>query len=819
MTPPKETPPTAATGEGAQHNTGTRNLRPSHAFAQAAPVLVKNGYRPIPINGKRPATAGWTAFEVTDTALRTYARHGIGILTGCNGVYAIDVDCPDKRVAQAVAEYLARRLHGRGELPIRFGSHPKFAVLVRCDHPLRKNSTNAFVSPQAHGENGDPLTYRVEILGQGQQIATFSIHPATGEPYSWYGGSPLDIPVDALPLVPKDEFAEILSDLERIFRQHGLVQCGSNGVRRVNGSSINATFKVKDTPPPETPDEVARVRRMLASFPPAYLDDRNNWYQLGAALHWTRWDGGYELWTEASRKSSKFDEEDQRKTWAGFREDRDNPITLATIFHSARDANDGERVKSVREAGTNRAERPTAIATTAEAAAGRLLAPDGLETDPDRILAAHRNVADLAQLPTVEYALRREHEAKALGMPVALLDKAVKESRRTGDGTPQAGQELVFDESEPFGEIVDGAELLDELSGIFGRFAVLPPHAANALALWVVFTYVLDAARTAPILALLSPEPRCGKSTVLALLSRLVRRPLPASNITAAALFRCVEKARPTLLIDEGDTFLRENEELRGVLNSGHTRDTAFVIRTVGDAFEPRRFSTWGAKTIALIGKLPSTLHDRSIAIHMRRKVRSERVDSLRSASPALFERVCSRLVRFAKDNVEALRQSRPVAPESLNDRAADNWAPLQAIADLAGGGWPGRARKAALALSDDATNDRTIGTELLEDIQKAFQKCGRISTSDLIAVLCADDERPWSTFDRGKWMTPRQLAKRLREFGIRSKNLRDDGRTLKGYERDDFAETFTRYLVREANVAATALQPLENRANACFPL
>ena len=73
--------------------------------------------------------------------------------------------------------------------------------------------------------------------------------------------------------------------------------------------------------------------------------------------------------------------------------------------------------------------------------------------------------------------------------------------------------------------------------------------------------------------------------------------------------------ARPTLLIDEADFFLRDNEELRGVLNSGHRRG-GHVIRIVGEDFEPRAFSTFSPCAIALIGRLPATLHDR--AIHIR---------------------------------------------------------------------------------------------------------------------------------------------------------------------------------------------------------
>jgi hypothetical protein len=113
----------------------------------------------------------------------------------------------------------------------------------------------------------------------------------------------------------------------------------------------------------------------------------------------------------------------------------------------------------------------------------------------------------------------------------------------------------------------------------------------------------------------------------------LTPRSIAASNITAASLFRTIEQFGPTLSLDEADTFLGENDELRGVINSGHRRSTAFVIRTVGDEHEARLFSTWCAKVIAAIGKLQGTLEDRSILVSMRRRAPGESVERFRTAA------------------------------------------------------------------------------------------------------------------------------------------------------------------------------------------
>lgn len=178
--------------------------------------------------------------------------------------------------------------------------------------------------------------------------------------------------------------------------------------------------------------------------------------------------------------------------------------------------------------------------------------------------------------------------------------------------------------------------------------------------------------RAPPLLTLSSPEKRCGKTTLLTLLGALSRRPLTASNITPAALFRAVERWTPTLLIDEADSFIRDADELRGVINSGHTRAAAYVIRTIGDDHEPASFSTWWAKAIALIGSLPDMLVDRSIVIPMRRRTRDETIEGLRLDKLGRYADIPRRCMRWATDNGAAVGAADPELPARLSDRAAE---------------------------------------------------------------------------------------------------------------------------------------------------
>jgi putative DNA primase/helicase len=285
---------------------------------------------------------------------------------------------------------------------------------------------------------------------------------------------------------------------------------------------------------------------------------------------------------------------------------------------------------------------------------------------------------------------------------------------------------------------------------------------------------------------------------MLQVVGTLSPRRMFASNITPAALFRAVEKYRPTLLIDEGDTFLRDNEELRGILNSGHTKGTAYVVRTVGDDHEPTTFKTWCPKIIALIGKLKDTLEDRSIVIPLRRKGPGEAVERLRADRLQALDPVCRKAWRWGQDNLDALRTHEPDVPPELHDRAADNWRPLLAVADLVGGDWPEHARNAATALScPDAGDTESMREQLLADIRILFESRGtdRLFGEDIVSELAEMDGRPWPEFSRGKPLTKAKLARLLKPFGIRPKTVRIGDDRAKGYELEDFKDAFSRYI------------------------
>ena len=379
------------------------------------------------------------------------------------------------------------------------------------------------------------------------------------------------------------------------------------------------------------------------------------------------------------------------------------------------------------------------------------------------------------------------------------MAKSKSALRRTpsGSASPKAGE---LAGRKP----VNGAWLLDEITEAIRKYVILDDGAAEVVAMWAVHTHAIDAFQITPRLGITSVVKGCGKSTLLDVLNVLVRSPLLAANISAAALYRQVDKTSPTVLIDEADTFLVRNEGLRGILNAGHRRGV-FVYR--GDD----KFSAWAATAIALIGRLPPTLEDRSILVRLKRRRADEPSTAFRADRTADLMPLAQRAADWAGEHLDVLTNADPVVPSGLQNREADNWRPLFAIADIAGGHWPDRARKIATDLSNARHgNDPEPGVMLLQDIfrlQPKFSK--RLPSAQLASALAELEDRPWSEW-RGKPITAKAISGLLAPFGIRPNEMRQGSRVLRGYEIGQFEDAFARYVEAPKTLTRpTATAPL----------
>ncbi|MFG1753371.1 DUF3631 domain-containing protein [Streptosporangium sandarakinum] len=344
-----------------------------------------------------------------------------------------------------------------------------------------------------------------------------------------------------------------------------------------------------------------------------------------------------------------------------------------------------------------------------------------------------------------------------------------------------------------------GALLLDALLAALTRYVILPsPEAADAVTLWIAATHAQPAWAHAPRLVIRAPEKRCGKSRLLDVVEATCHDPFITVNSSSAAVYRSISDDPPTMLVDEADTIFGPkadgNEDLRGLLNAGHQRNRP-AKRYDANANRVESIPTFAMAALAGIGAMPDTIEDRAVVIRMRRRGPGETVAPYRHRRdrPPLRQ-LADDLATWLRADLATLEQAEPAMP--VEDRAADTWEPLVAVADHASGHWPERARAAVLALTAEAdeSGQPSPRIRLLTDCRTAFGTDTALPTATLLERLKADPEAPWVGYGP-TGLTAMRLGAILREYDIRSANIRfPDGTQAKGYHRADFTDAWTRY-------------------------
>ncbi|HEX5742010.1 MAG TPA: DUF3631 domain-containing protein [Pilimelia sp.] len=366
---------------------------------------------------------------------------------------------------------------------------------------------------------------------------------------------------------------------------------------------------------------------------------------------------------------------------------------------------------------------------------------------------------------------------------------------------------------------VDGAVILTDLHTAIRRYVILPsPEATDAVVLWIAATHAQPAWAHAPRLVIRAPEKRCGKSRLLDIVDATCYRPIMTVNASTAAVYRSIgaDGSPPTLLIDEADTIFGAkagdgNEDLRGLLNAGHQRGRP-TIRWDHTSRTLERIETFAMAALAGIGHMPDTIEDRAVVVRMRRRRPGEKVSPYRARrdGPALRS-LAERLSQWLCGRLAALEKAEPLMP--VDDRAADTWEPLVAVADLAGGDWPTRARSAVITLTAEAAEATQVsaGVRLLIDIRNAFEALGNpgaASTADLITALNGDADAAWSGLGPNG-LTGRRLGDMLAEFEISPVMIRFPVGQARGYHRGAFTDAWQRYCPDPKTVPEVAADPL----------
>jgi putative DNA primase/helicase len=404
----------------------------------------------------------------------------------------------------------------------------------------------------------------------------------------------------------------------------------------------------------------------------------------------------------------------------------------------------------------------------------------------------------LAKLSPADYDRRRDDEARQLKIRTTTLDIEVHK-RRAKSGESLQGGALNLADVELWPDAVIGADVLSEIAEMFACYVALPDGAADALALWTAHAHCFECFQCSPRLNISSPEKGCGKTTLRDLLAVLVPRPLATENLTVAVLFRLIESHKPTVLADECDGWLKDNEDLRSMLNSGHRRGGK-AFRCEGDGHEVRGFQVFAPAVLCGIGSLPGTLYDRSIVIRLERAKPGEVRERFDSRHTKREHELCRKLARFVADSWTQIESCDPKLPDSAFNRLADNWRPLFAIAEIAGGDWQQRAATAFAILTSRGDSDaQGIGAMLLADIAEIFDagSADKLRSIEITDALAKIESREWAEWGRArKPITPNQLAKLLRRFDLSPRTIKlADGDTAKGYHREMFDDAFARYL------------------------
>lgn len=358
------------------------------------------------------------------------------------------------------------------------------------------------------------------------------------------------------------------------------------------------------------------------------------------------------------------------------------------------------------------------------------------------------------------------------------------------------------------------AHPLDAAHDVLTKYVVFPiAEAEDGVTLWSAATHVQAGATFAPRLNIKSPVKRCGKTRLLDVLEGLVHEPLLAGSISAAALARSLGGDPPTLMLDEADTVFgramrgdEKAEDLKNILNNGFVRDRPY-IRWDAVGRKREECPTFGIACLAGIGDLPDTITDRAIVIALQRQAPGERAAKYRYRTDrSTVAEIGKRLGDWLTPRAVELGEAKPVMPPGLDDRAEDKWELLFAIADLAGGDWPARARRAAVKLSTADETDTSVGARLLADLRDIFDKHDQdgMWTETILGALHQISEAPWSDY-YGRLLNARDLARLLRPYEVRSEQVKLDGKNLWGYKRERLHDAWLRYLPPRPEASATS--------------
>lgn len=300
-------------------------------YAEHGLRLLEIGFEPVPVapGTKKPDVHDWSRLELTEQKVSAWAAngradHGVGLRTG--RLVALDLDIEDPDLVDEMVDYCREHI---GPSPRRTGKAPRAMLMYQCDQPMTKRTSAAFEDWM-----GD---HKLEVMGQGQQVVAFGIHPGTLQPYHW--DEPL-LPLDQLAKITPEQVQDAIAHFETLATaaKMGRRSAGTGTTQQQDNPDWDedALFLANLKLPLDRTDE--QVKEDLDQLDPDM--GREPWLRIGMGLHhqYAGSEHGYNLWNEWSSPSDKYDEEKTRIAWDSFSPDADNPVTFGSVILQVKEA-------------------------------------------------------------------------------------------------------------------------------------------------------------------------------------------------------------------------------------------------------------------------------------------------------------------------------------------------------------------------------------------------------------------------------------------------------------------------------------------------
>ncbi len=454
--------------------------------------------------------------------------------------------------------------------------------------------------------------------------------------------------------------------------------------------------------------------------------------------------------------------------------------------------------------------------------------PEGEKVTMNTIKALFRRQTDnfldsILELPIYEQQSKAKYAEikERLGVTTNKIVDEVLKNRRIVKEINDESKKIISLTDEVYKGEVDAVNLLNEIHDNLNKYLTLPPHAATVMTVWVLYSYLIDVIYVMPYLCINAPEKQCGKSLVLEVLSKLAKKSYITTKISAATLYRFMEQYKPTLLIDEADTFIKSDPDMQNALNAGYIRGNCALKTSSDKDHKIEKFDASGAKVITAINAinvLPDTVIDRSIIIKLKKKTEDEKTvryrrQAINNPNHPIYKSfaiIRSKLLKLAEDIKERVEDKfldvnffNTFDVYGVSDRMKDNWEPLLVIASIIGGDWYTNSLKAFDEISKIEIPQETIHSNLLCDIYKLVK--GKlsdkvnISTKDLIKELCESlPDSNWNDFKFGKPLNEKDLNRLLGFYELKSRKIHNKcSKDFRGFYFKDFEDCFNRYCSR----------------------